>query len=434
MFVFALQLTFPYERVKDKGIELLSSSYDISVGSVERGWIPGRVYFKAVTFRTRPTKPDETATTFYIDKLEIDLGILPLIGMTASVDIDAKIGSGRVKGNISLPKFGKAGFKIDLDGSDLPGASLPVRGLLGLPISGKIDFSIEFEMPFEKNKMGRVISDWTKSEGHLDLSCPTGCTLGDGHTKLKPLLKNRTNQVMVGDGIDFGKVNLDSLSMHAVITPAVGDPEQHSSSYKPGRLEVTKFEVKSPDGELHVDYSMTLAQDFGESLVAGCLRFKGSDNLLKHDDTKKTYAAIQTTGAEIRSDGLFHIKLTDRFKDMKRLNLECGPNAKATTSGEDFSGTPPRPSVRPNLTVTPDEGRPTRPSGMPPRGEPGSPQPVPPPPPPPPPPARRPPMRGLPPTPAPAAAAMSPRLRANSRRARGQARAEPNPSAPPPSR
>ena len=327
-----------------------------SVGSVD--CFPdfaGRVYFKAVTIRTRVTKPAETATTFYIDKLEVDLGILPLIGMTASINLDAKIGAGRIKGNVSLPKFGKAGFKIDFDGSDVPGASLPVRGLLGLPITGKIDFSVVLDMPYEKNKAGRTIADWTKSEGHFDLACPSGCTLGDGHTKLKPLLKNRTNQVMVGDGIDFGKVNLDSLSMKAVITPAVGDADQHSSTYKPGKLELTKFELKSPDGELHVDYSMVLAQDFGESLVSGCLRFKGSDNLLKHEDTKKTFAAIQTTGAEIRSDGLFHIKLSDRFKDMKRLNLECGPNVKEKTNGEDFSNTP-RPSVRPNLTVSPEEG------------------------------------------------------------------------------
>ena len=37
----------------DKAVELLSSSYDVSIGSVERGWMPGRVYFKAVTLRTR---------------------------------------------------------------------------------------------------------------------------------------------------------------------------------------------------------------------------------------------------------------------------------------------------------------------------------------------------------------------------------------------
>jgi hypothetical protein len=273
--------------------------------------------------------------------------------MNLSVDLDAKIGAGHIKGNITLPKFGKAGVKLDLEGSDLPGANLPLRSVIGLPMTGKLDFAVALELPVTKNKMGRSLTDWSKADGSIDLSCPTGCTLGDGHTKLKPLLKNRTNQVMVGDGIDFGEVHINSLDVLGKFTPAVGDPDAHSSSYKPGKFEVTKFDVVSNDGELHVDYLMTMAQTIDESVVSGCLRFKASDNLLKKEETKKTYAAISTTGAELRADGLFHIKLSDRFKDMKRLNADCGPNAPASKigNGEDFT---PHPGGRPQITPMPD--------------------------------------------------------------------------------
>src|SRR5205823_5420239 len=132
----------------------------------------------------------------------------------------------------------------------------------------------------------------------------------DGKTKLKPLLKNRSNQVMVGEGIDFGKVDIDSLVARA--------------EFKDGSFTVTKFDATSHDGELHIDYTMKLEPDIMDSMVTGCLRFKGSDTLLKREP--KTYAAIQTTGAELRADGLFHITLADRLRDMKRLNQECGPN------------------------------------------------------------------------------------------------------------
>jgi type II secretion system protein N len=353
-FTLALQATFPYDRMKDKIIESMSGQYDITIGGVERGWKPGKVYFKAVTLRTRVTKPDETPTTFFIDKLEVNLGILALIRMNISVDLDAKIGAGRIKGNITLPKLGKAGVKLDIAGTDLPGGSLPLRSALGLPMTGKLDFAVDLDLPVSKNKMGRTATDWTKADGTIDLSCPTGCTLGDGHTKLKPLLKNRTNQVMVGDGIDFGEVHISTLDVHAVFTAAVGDADAHSSSYKPGKFEVKKFNITSPDGELHVDYQMTMAPTLDDSVVAGCLRFKASDSLLKKEETKKTYAAISTTGAELRSDGLFHIKLSDRFKDMKRLNLECGPNAAASKvgNGEDFSPHPGIPSP-PHITTQP---------------------------------------------------------------------------------
>ncbi|MDB4959260.1 MAG: hypothetical protein JWO36_6829 [Myxococcales bacterium] len=393
VFVFALQMTFPYDRVKDKVVDLLSGSYDVSIGSVERGFMPGRVYFKAVTLRTRAASKDEQVTTFYIEKLEIDLGLLALLRSTASVSIDAKIGAGHIKGSIELPGFGKKGFKVHAEGTDLPGASLPIRMGLGLPMTGKIEFSVDLDLPNERNKAGHVGPDWTKAEGSVELSCPSGCTFGDGKTRLKPLLKNSRNQVMVGDGIDFGKVNIDTLFAKAVLTPSGGDS-------KPAKLEVTRFDAKSLDGDLKVEYAMTLAPEFGDGVVNGCLRFRGSEALLKREP--KTFAAIQTTGAELRPDGMFHIKLTDKFKDMKRLNMQCGPGT-STGNGENFGGTP----GRPNLTVQPDE--PIRPI---------------------PPPTQPPPLQPPPPSAAPAVPAPTDAPRAMRPATEGEIQPPP-PSAPP---
>jgi type II secretion system protein N len=332
VFVFALQATFPYGRVKDKLIEAMSEKYDVTIGKVERGIMPGRVAFKAFTIRTRQTKPEETVTTFYIDKLEVDVGLLPLLGGNIDVDIAATIGRGELSGNIRLAKFGRGDITASFDGESLPADALPMRGLIGLPMTGKLEFSVNAHLPMEKSKMGKTAINWQKARGGLSLQCPSGCTFGDGKTKLKPLLKNTRNQAMVGDGIDFGKVTMDTLLAKA--------------SLKGGKLAIDKFDTTSKDGQLKVDYTMTLEKDFGESMVAGCLRFKGSDDLMRREP--KTHAAISTTGAELRGDGLFHIRLTDRFKDMKRLNQECGPNTN-TNNAEDFRAN------RPNLTVQPDE-------------------------------------------------------------------------------
>ncbi len=342
VFVFALQMTFPYDRVRAKIEEALAEKYDVTIGGVDRGFWPGRVYFNAVSLRTRATQPGEPVTTFYIEKLEVDMGIFALIRGVASIDLDAKIGAGHIKGNVSV---GKNGTSLDIKGTDLPGGSLPMRAVLGLPMTGKIEFDVSLDLPNDTSKLGKRAPNWAKAEGKLELSCPSGCTFGDGHTKLKPILKNRSNQVMVADGIDFGQVNVDSLMMKAEITPS-------TSEKGTGKLEVKQFDATSKDGELHVDYMMALEHDFAESLVTGCLRFKGSPSLEKREP--KTYAAITTTGAELHGDGLFHIKLTDKFKDMKRLNLECGPNVKEQGNGENFGGAPHPPS-RPNLTVQPEQ-------------------------------------------------------------------------------
>jgi type II secretion system protein N len=336
VFVFALQLTFPYDRVKDKLVESLSDKYEVTVMEVKRGILPGRVSFKAVSLSSRPTKPEETITKFFIKQLDIKPSLLSLIGGTISVDFDAQIGAGMLSGHVAIGKFGRGDIAAEITGSALPGDALPMRSALGLPMTGKIEFSVSIKLPMEKSKTGKTAISWQKAKGTFVLACPSGCTIGDGVTKLKPLLKNTRNQVMVGEGIDFGKVHMDSLSAKATI--------------KGGKLTLEKFDAKSKDGELKVDYMMTLEKDFSESMVAGCLRFKGSDDLLKREP--KTYAAIQTTGAELRGDGLFHIRLTDRFKDMKRLNQECGPGTNTNGNGENFKDGK---SERPNLTVQPDE-------------------------------------------------------------------------------
>jgi len=334
VFVFALQATFPYDRVKDKLIDAMSDKYEVTIGGVERGIMPGRVAFTAVTIRTRQTKPEETVTTFFLKRVELDAGLLSLLGGTISMDMNAQIGAGTLTGSVSVGKFGRGDIHAHFVGARLPGDALPMRAVLGLPMTGKIEFDVTLGLPMEKAKSGKTAINWQKATGSFGLGCPSGCTFGDGHTKLKPLLKNTRNQVMVGEGIDFGKVTMDSLAARATI--------------KGGKLALNKFETKSNDGELHVDYEMTLEKEFGDSQVTGCLRFKGSDDLLKREP--KTFAAITTTGAELRSDGLFHIPLTDRFKDMKRLNQECGPNAASPSDKDGGRGD----RGRPNLTIQPE--------------------------------------------------------------------------------
>ncbi|HEX8113851.1 MAG TPA: type II secretion system protein GspN, partial [Kofleriaceae bacterium] len=355
-FVFALQLTFPYDRVKDAAILALSEKgYDAQIGDVERGILPARVYFKAVTLRTRPTKAGDVATTFYIEQLEVDLGLLPLLHGTVAVKLDAKIGQGHLKGNLALSKDGTS---VHVTGDDLPSANLPVREALGLPMSGKVRLAFNLELPNDRSKTepktGRAGPNWPKAEGNAEFACPSGCTVGDGKSKLKLSTNNARQQEFLdqgGGGIDFGKVNVDSLLA--------------SVELKNGKLELTRFELKSPDGEAKIVFSLALNQDLMASAVTGCLRFHGSEALRKREP--KTDAALSTTGAPLGPDNLFHIKLDGQLRTMRRIGVLCGP---AAGGGNETPGSPP---PRPNLTISPE---PARPPGV---GSVGFPTPSPPP-------------------------------------------------------
>jgi type II secretion system protein N len=387
-FVFALQLTFPYGRVKDRLEEALSEKFIVTIGSYERGWIPGRVYFHDIDLQGRPSQPNEPTTTIHIKTLEIDVHFLPLLGKKLAVDIDAKIGGGRLSASIAMLDFGQSGYRASFDGTDLPAAIVPLRDSVGLPMTGTFDASGSLDIPIEAGSDGRRYLALAHVDGAIDLGCPRSCTFGDGKSKMKPILSgaNAKNQAMVGEGVNFEKITAQNLVARVEI--------------KDGKLSVTKADLTSNDLIGFLDFQIALdkksdvhlpvMQQLGEADVTGCARFKPSDTLDKHG---YTYAALMNTGAERRADGLFHIKLTGKWKMLQKLNAECGGAAQNNAP-------PPGGPVRPNLVVHPDE---------PPRPPPAV---VPPPQPPAPPPTTTPPpptMAGSaaqpPPTPAPGATA-----------------------------
>ena len=342
-FVLAFQATFPFARVKDKIIEALAEKYEVTIGSVEGGWLPGRVYFRGISLVTRTTKPDDIPTRFNIEQLRVDVGILAALRGTTKVGLDATIGDakngrGRIVADLALSN---SSTQISVVSDEVPSASLPVREVLGLPMSGKLVFSFDLDLPNDKSKAGKVGPNWPKAAGSVSLRCPTGCTIGDGKSKLKVKVSNQRQQAFAEGGIDFGKISVDTLAIDVEL--------------KNGKLDMTKFDLKSPDGEAHVDFDMVMNQDINQSMVTGCLRFHGSEALLKREP--KTHAALSTTGANLGPDNLYHIKLDGPLRDIRRLPQSCGP-----TAGGESSGGGPKP--RPNLTVAPDA--PSVPPSMPP--------------------------------------------------------------------
>lgn len=315
-FGFALQATFPYGRVKDRIVSELSKRYDVVIGGVERSLVPGRMTLTNVSLKSRPTQPNQTPTLLYLRRLELDLALLPLLSKKAKLGIEATIGDGTLTGEVMMAKD-RVELAFHSDG--LPGASLPLKDVVSLPVIGKVALDLKFESPLVRNTV-----DWTKVAAHLQLECPAGCTVGDGKTKLRPQVKRQNQAEFVKDGIEFNKVNIDKLLARFEI--------------KKGVAKVAKFEALSKDGELKVDFEAKLEKVLNESQVTGCLRFKPSKELEQRD--YRTALQLKTTGAPLGPDDLFHIKLQGPMREVKRLGVVCGDGAGAATPG-----TAPRPSL-----------------------------------------------------------------------------------------
>src|SRR5687768_7828675 len=226
--VFAIQATFPYERVRQKMQELASSKVDLTIGEIDRGIMPGVFYLEDVTLKTRPKQEDldkayaiqdvkerdkalqGLVTTIFIERMKVDVGLLGAIGGTASLDFEAVFGDGVIKGNVSASN---GGTELHIVGEEVPSELLPMREVLsGLPMRGDVEFELDFELPNEKLKSGKTGPNWQKATGEFEFECPNSCTIGDGKSKLKLKAKNARSQAFAGEGTEFGRVNVQSLS------------------------------------------------------------------------------------------------------------------------------------------------------------------------------------------------------------------------------
>ena len=186
--------------------------------------------------------------------------------------------------------------RVEVHRRDVPLAEMPIiaQSLWGLPMTGMGNVAIDLAAP---RVDGRVRVG--QASGTIALSCPAGCTLGDGRTTL----------AFGGLGeVDFGVLTFDSLDIRA--------------SVQDGRAEITTWQLVSKDIELHARMRIALDDDLASSTLDGCVWFKESPALVKSQP--KTAAVIQTTGANVNRDGLYSIRITGTLGASKRLAQECG--------------------------------------------------------------------------------------------------------------
>ncbi|HTJ45497.1 MAG TPA: type II secretion system protein GspN [Kofleriaceae bacterium] len=334
-FLFALQQTFPYDRLKRKITDALAAKYDVKM-KVSRGIMPGSVTFEKVSLTSRPQKPDDKITTIFIDKISAHLGLLSLLGGKASIDYDVKLGGGDISGDLGMSS---SRTTVDLEIDKMSAEAVPaIAEFVGLPMGGRIEGTAKIDLP---------AGDWRQAEATIVLGCNSSCSIGDGVAKIYP--KPRPGQPQL-DGVTVAKLLLGQWHAEFVVTK--------------GHADLRKFDVKSDDGELYVDFHVQIQRSLMDSpITQGCIKFKGSENLRKREE--KFYNALNLTGAPLGPDGYHYIKLAGTLGNMRRLPQLCDLNGGGAspdeTSGVQANGHIPRPpAIRTdNVDTAPPRAVPT---------------------------------------------------------------------------
>lgn len=262
-FVFAVAHTFPYDRLKSKIEAVVGDRYHVDIESIRPKFFPGGVVVSGISLRSIPQRPDEQVVAVFIDRVELDVGLLAAIGGRLDLDLLVEVAGGSLEGRIGLSK---AGLSARVETEQLPLGSLPgLQEAVGLPMAGGLDAKLELELPQQQ---------WSQATGSISLAC-IGCTVGDGESTLQmrppevPAGRRQPQMAFGGEGITVPRLNLGN---------AMADIDIQS-----GTGTIKHFAASSADGTLQIEGTINFRDPFRTSQFPGCMRFKLSDELKQRE-------------------------------------------------------------------------------------------------------------------------------------------------------
>jgi type II secretion system protein N len=281
LLVFAY-LTFPYNRLGDRIVQEFNGKQTgpkpmhLKLGDVSSYWLGG-VEAENITF-TSPGEPDEQGKpgkpkVLKIDSAHASISFLRLLVGTLRISFGAKAFGGELSGATSNGDEGRQ-LEVQLEDLDLGQAPL-IGDIVGLPLSGKLNGTIDFLMPEEK---------LSKADGKLNLKV-TDLAAGDGKAKIR-------NTIAL-PRLEAGELALDAEA-------------------KTGVLKITKFAANGPDLTLDSDGTLRLRDNFDTSLLSLNVSFKFQDRYTnKSDITKSLFGSGSMPGLFDLDPQMKHAKRAD---------------------------------------------------------------------------------------------------------------------------
>jgi type II secretion system protein N len=263
--VASFYLTFPYPRLKDRIVgdfnqrQVGPDAMRLEIDELDSYWLSGveaegvRLISKGeAESADKPAKPKVTS----IEHAHARLALLSLLIGRRVVNFGSDAFGGTVSGSVSDSDAERV-VNIDIEGLDL-GQTPLFSGLVGLPVTGKLDGSIALVAP-----EGRL----SKGEGKVGLKIG-GVTVGDGKAKLRDL-------------IALPKLDAGELTLEAEV--------------KAGQVKDLRFGANGPDLEFSTEGSIRLRDQPEQSLLNLTAEFKFTDRYTNKDDI--TRALFGPSGA-----------------------------------------------------------------------------------------------------------------------------------------
>jgi type II secretion system protein N len=310
LLVFAY-LTFPYNRLGDRIVQEFNSKQGgpkpmrLKVGDMSSYWLNG-VEAENITFTTpgdtdeqgKPGKPK----VLKIDSAHASVSLLRLLIGSVRLSFGADAFGGELSGSTSVSDEGRQ-LEIELEELDLGQAPM-FADIVGLPLAGKLNGTIELLMPEEK---------LAKADGKIALKV-TDLSAGDGKAKIR--------DTIALPRLEAGELTLDAEA-------------------KAGTLKISNFSANGPDLKLESDGTLRLRDPFETGMLNLNVSFKFQERYTnKSDITKSLFGSGSMPGLFDLDPKMKHAKRPDGSYGwratgaLSRLNFLPQPTASGAGSAK----------------------------------------------------------------------------------------------------
>ncbi len=249
-FIYALHLSFPYERLINGA--LANSSVSLDYDDVSACFIPGCV---------RLENPTASWSSGEVSAEELTVNVSIMRGLfsgfsTLAGDVDMDFGDGVIETEFKID--GKGTSKLSVETNKLETSKVPnVEKVMGIPLAGPLDANIQLSFP---SKKGRVL--WERPTGKVKLRCKD-CEMGDGVETVEFAMSPKADAEVV-------KMEVPRLEL--------GD-FGGELDVKNGTITFNDFGSQSPDGELSVNGTLKLAKKSKAWDFDQCWKFSVSEKV-----------------------------------------------------------------------------------------------------------------------------------------------------------
>jgi len=229
---------------------------------------------------------------------------LLLLGVAAACGSSKQPAKAQTSGPIeSIVKITKDAVRLEAVRHRVPLADLPLSSWIGLPVKGTVEIDADLTIPIVDGAR-----DYPHAHGSLAAHCVDTCTIGDDLTKLKP---PGVPEELLGDGIEFGHVDLTRLEVEVTVAG--------------GHARLSRWRLDSPDVAIFVEGDVELTADVEQSRATGCVRYMPTPALEQR--APKAYALLALVGGTPDDAGVFGIALEGAIGTLEVMPRVCGAQA-----------------------------------------------------------------------------------------------------------